>query len=91
MPKLKNVTVQELAALKETSDNLLMELHDINERIEKGYVDRLESSAELAQHFNAVTRACAQMTSLLLLRLAMDEQKAGLEALLRERSKGKEP
>jgi hypothetical protein len=86
MPKLKNVTAAELEAALMQTDDLLMILHDMHGRMEGGYVDKIENPVSHARTFAALARASASMVQALLARSAMQEQKAELEAVLRERA-----
>jgi aspartokinase len=83
MPKLKNVTTDEIKAAQSASEDVISTLQDLNDRMQKGYHDHIESPAELARHFNALSRNAGEMVSALLITLAMQEMKAETEALKR--------
>lgn len=89
MPKLRNVSATTLESLASDADSIIGGLHDLSERIGKGYVEPI-AIADLVDRiafFNALTRASASLVSnlLVLQRLAM--QRAELDAL-RARDKG---
>ena len=49
------------------------------------YCDPVESLAAKARHFNALARAALDMTRTMLVKLALQEQRAELEAELKKR------
>lgn len=87
MAKLRNVAQDELLAHKLTGEDLCIELHGINNRIEKGYCDEIESLVSLARSFLSLSRAAADTAAHLLVKASLQEQKRELEALLRSRTK----
>lgn len=86
MPKLKNVTAAEIKALQDQTDGILGDIQDIADRIEKGYCDEIAEPAATARHFNAVARAAQNMVMMMLIKLAMQEQKAEIEKLYRQKA-----
>ena len=88
MPKMKNVTRAEIDALVNASEDPLMAMHDIGDRIEKGYCDDIENPAQLARHFAAIARAASGLAIGLLSKAALQELEAETERLIRARAKG---
>lgn len=87
MPKLDEVTEAEIKAAIASGEDMLMALHDFNNRIEKGYVANIEKPAELARSLSNMATACSRACTLLLAKLAMQEDKRELERLMAERAK----
>jgi hypothetical protein len=85
MPKLQNVTNANLKALLDTAGDCQMDANDIADRIEKGYCDNVPNPAELARGFLAISRAFADVAHKLLVKAALQEQKAELETMLRHK------
>ncbi len=85
MGKLPNVTVEELRAVDSTGSDLLYDVVDLNNRIEKGYVDDVEKPIELVRSLLATSRGLAELAAKLLFKAAMQEDKAELTKLLAER------
>lgn len=81
MGKLPNVT----ADLDRTGGDLCMMLHDINNRMEKGYRDEIENPVSLARGFLSLSRAAADTAHFLLHAAAMAESQRELESLIRQR------
>lgn len=92
MPKLKNLTEADILAARDAIYEVLDPVNDIRSRLEKGYCDHLQSSVEFARSFAIMARACSDVVVHLLAKAGMQEQKAELDALMRERAKlkGKE-
>ncbi len=88
MAKLKNVTQEELKTADDAACDLMATLHDISNRMEKGYVDdKLVEHIAMVRTYNALARASLNMVSQLLVKSALDEQKRQIEAMLKERDK----
>jgi hemerythrin-like domain-containing protein len=83
--KLPNVTMAELKAADEIGNDLHATIADLLNRLEKGYSDPIESPVALARSFLALSRTTADLSSQLLFRAALQEDKAELEKLLTER------
>lgn len=90
MPKLKNVTRAEIDALVNASEDPLMTMHDISDRIEKGYCDDIDNPAQLARHFTAIARAASDLSLGLLAKAALQEMKAETELLIRRERDAKD-
>lgn len=90
MGKMKNVSQSDIEAALAKSDEFLGEMFDIINRMEKGYCDPLAKPNELARNFAQIARASADMVSKILLHASMQEDKADLERLLRERKAAEE-
>lgn len=84
MPRFKNVTVQEIRTAKAAGEKVISMLSDLTYRIQKGYCDPLQSPADLARHFNSLSRLSSEMVSHLLVNLAVEEIKTETENLLRK-------
>ena len=74
MAKLKNVTHEEIRALIETNDGTAS---DLANRIEKGYIEELESPAELAMSLLAFGMSISDCASKILMRAFLAEQRRG--------------
>jgi hypothetical protein len=85
MPKLQNVTVEQLTTNGETAENFAGELWGLRERILKGYCEDVPKPHELANGFLALCRSAGDLAATLLHKAAMAEQQRELEALLQER------
>lgn len=86
MAKLKNVTQTEIATIITDTDGALSDMHDVIKRMEAGYCDDLSSPAQLARNFCWMARAASSLAGQILAKAAMQEQKAELEALMKERA-----
>jgi hypothetical protein len=84
MPKLPIVTDAELTALHVNADDLVMEMQDYIARIDKGYVNRLESSLATARAFALIARTASELTHRLLMLTELQEQKDQLAALRKQ-------
>lgn len=81
MPKLPNITNAELKSIVTYSETALDDMHAIIDRMEKGYVDRMEQPLETARHFAQLATAAARTASLVLYMADHQRQKDELEAL----------
>lgn len=86
MAKLKNVTEAEIKGVIDATDTSLQDMHDIIHRMQTGYCDQITNPAQLAKNYAVLAQATAEMAKLILVKLAMQEQKAELEVLLKERA-----
>lgn len=91
MGKLKNVTAEELEAARIQAEDLTILIADLHDRAEKGYCDTIEKPATLARTFAYAARSSAQLAGWLLFKMEMQEDKATLQRLLKERQKMEEP
>lgn len=86
MPKLKNVTADEL----EQAGNIAIEASQtasyLCSRIEQGYCDEIVSPVQQASAFLAASRALADLAANVLLKASMQEQKREIEAQLRAKA-----
>jgi len=85
MPKLNNITNADLIQIRDALYDALGAVHDAEQRIEKGYCDTIENPVELAKAFISASSAYSGLAGKILIRLALDEQRRELEALLTER------
>ena len=85
MPKLPNVTNEDIKAALDKASDLLMELDELAGRIEKGYVDSLDKPLDAARVFNSLVRAAADLTAAVMTKSYLDEHARELEAMLRAR------
>lgn len=81
MPKMKNVSADDLKIVEKNSEDVLSDILDVCDRVEKGYVDDIEDPVALARHFTALARAASQAAGLMLFRLQMQKQSAELAEL----------
>lgn len=85
MPKLKNVTAEELDGALSASEDLMATLHNISDRIEKSYCDDIANPIEIARTLNALTRASASLVTNVLFKSSLQEQRQELERLHKAR------
>lgn len=90
MPKLDNVTEADIKCEIDKSDDFLGAIHDFANRMEKGYCDNILRPNEIASNLSLLSSACSRLAMLVLAKAAMQEQKAELEALMKERAKLKD-
>ena len=81
MGKRVNVTEWELAACVTGQENALHEMYDFANRIEKGYVDRIENPAHAAKEFALIARAASNVVVQMLVFAQMQAQKDEIERL----------
>lgn len=84
MGKLKNVTDAEIIACHVSAEDFLMEMHDLSDRMEKGYVDRVENPAAAAKSFALFARAASDMAVQLLI---LDNLQKGRDEIAALRAK----
>ena len=87
MPKLLNVTKDDLRSTEDTVSDLCAALNDINKRIQGGYCDEIAKPVDLARSFLNLTRAAAETATLLLVKSAMDEMKHEARELMQVQAK----
>ena len=85
MPKLKNVTADELNACINTAQDAGQFAGAIVSRIEQGYCDEIPEPIQAAAAFMGASAILAEVARHLLMKAALQEQRAMLEAKLRER------
>jgi hypothetical protein len=85
MPKMPNVTAADLTEANEGAMDIMAALHDLSDRIEKGYVDDIEKPVEVARTMISLSTAASTLAGRILFKLAMDEQRKELEQLLTAR------
>lgn len=83
MPKLPNVTDAEIIACSVAQDAALGEMHDFIDRLQKGYVDRIDNPVEAAKAFAIIAEAASAMTKQLLIIDSMQKQRDELDTLKR--------
>lgn len=81
MPKMDKVTDAEIKACHIAADDLLSEMHDFINRMEKGYVDRLEDPANDARQFALIAQAASTMVCKILSHGEMQRQRDELNKL----------
>ena len=86
MPKLQNVTEAEIKTLVDGFEETLGRMHDMINRMERGYCDDLTEPAGLAKEFALIARAASDMMVRVLGKQAVQEQKAKLNELMAERA-----
>lgn len=84
MPKQKNVTDAEITACHAAAGGLLAVMQDLTDRMDKGYVDRINNPTSAAKEFALIAREAAGMASRLLAVDEMQKQKDELDALRRQ-------
>lgn len=87
MPKMQNVTEAEIEAVIRAMDDSLQDMHDISNRLEKGYCDDLTKPVEHAKNFALIARAASDLVVRIIGKRAMQEQSAELERTLAERAR----
>ena len=85
MPKLKNVTMDELKAAAELAMDAGQSASYIAQRCEQGYLDEVEQPIQTASTFLAASAALADVGRALILKASLQEQKKELEEKLRAR------
>lgn len=81
MAKLKNVDAEELQAADHAASDMIQTLHDLTNRIEKMYVDPLPDPLAVARTFYSLSRASAEMVTMLLAQHQMLEQQRQIDRL----------
>ncbi len=88
MPKLKNVTAEELDALSVGADSDTQVAYDYLNRMEQGYCEKIGSPIALATAFLRASQAMASLAAMILTKAQLQEQRAELEAELRKSAAG---
>ena len=86
MPKLKNVTADELHAADELAVEASQTAAYLYQRIEQGYCDEIESPIQKASAFLAASAALADLGRAIILKASLQEPKRELEATLRRQA-----
>lgn len=73
MPKLKDVTTDELKALINQMQDLQGDAHDITRRLETTFSQKVEEPVQRASAVMAASRALADLAAILLARGALAE------------------
>ena len=81
MPKLDNVTNKELQEIYDYLDGPLIAMQEMSSRMGKGYVNRIDSPAEIARQFALVAREASAMTAQLLMLDRMQRRMDELDRL----------
>ena len=81
MPKLDKVTNRELQEIYDSLDGPLIAMQEMSNRMDKGYIDRIDSPAEIARQFALVAREASAMTAQLLMLDRLQRQMDELERL----------
>jgi hypothetical protein len=81
MPKLKNLSSDDIAAIFADSEDMIQRLWEAADKIEKGYVDRLETVSEYARSSNALAMASTTLTARLLIKAEMQKRDDDIERL----------
>jgi hypothetical protein len=89
MPKLKNVTADDLRVLLNELD-AIGDVGDYTDRIQKGYVDDGVATLRDATDLLRASRACADLAAQLLFRLRLEEDRAETRKLVEAQLAGKE-
>lgn len=85
MPRLQNVTRAEIQAAQDATDDALHTMIGLHERIDKGYCDDIADPTAIARHFTALSRAALSLVTDMLIKLALKEKEAEIEASFRQR------
>lgn len=87
MPKLNNVTDEQIAEVVLAAEDLSFTLADYNGRIEKGYTNDLTNTLERVMTLNRAARGILELAGMLMFKAQLAEQKRDLEAALRSQLK----
>lgn len=90
MPKLKNVTSNDLASLLRALDEADDWCRDYTDRIQKGYVDDGVATLRRASDLVRASASCADLAAQLLYRLRLEEDRAETRKLVEAQLAGKE-
>jgi len=91
MARLQYVTIAELEKLNSVGEDVCMDLHGLNQRIEKGYCDEIESPVKLARSFLSLSRAAANLAANILTKASLQEMKRETEAAIKALQDAKSP
>lgn len=84
MPKLQNVTAEELAALTDSTMEVMGTMQNVVKRIEAGYADPIPEPCQLASTFHALARTMSGITAIFIMKAKLNEIRANTEARIRE-------
>ena len=82
MPKLKNVTADDLAVLLNDFFDATSYAEGYTDRIQKGYVDDDVATIRRVTELVQASRACSDLAAQLLFRLRLEEDRAETRKLL---------
>ena len=85
MPKLPNVTNEDVKAALDKAEDCLMELHELTGRLEKGYADPIANPLAAVRSLTSLIGAAASFQSVVMVKVALEEQRREVETLLRAR------
>lgn len=85
MPRLPNVTAQDLETAEAEAFACSQMAYDFAKRIEQGYCQEIAEPLKLATSFMAASRAFADLASCMLTKSALAEQERRIEADLKQR------
>jgi hypothetical protein len=88
MPKLKNVTAEELAVSIDEVQTASGNAGELLNRISQGYGDKFPEPLAAASSFLAASRTLADLAQSLLMKGALQEQERAMEERLRKRVAG---
>jgi hypothetical protein len=83
MPKLKNVTLEELHAAAEAAQDAGQLASHIAQRAEQGYLDEVPEPIQRASAFMGAAAALNEVARMLILKATLQEQRRELEERLR--------
>jgi hypothetical protein len=86
MSRVSNITGAHIEAIIESLEGPTSELHHISDRILKGHVDPIEKPLEKARALLSIGQAAQEVARQIIIRASMDEDRAELEKMLRERA-----
>lgn len=84
MPKLQNVTNDEIAELADAAELLSGKIHDAVQRMEKGYRTEVTRPLEKSASFMQIAGSAADLARLLLFVHRMQNKDEEIEALRKE-------
>lgn len=82
MPKLKNVTADDLDALYNNFFDATSYAVDYTDRVQKGYVDEDVATLRRVTELVQASRACSDLAAQLLFRLRLEEDRAETRKLI---------
>ena len=83
MPKLKNITAEELKAAADIAMDAGQQASFIVQRAEQGYLDEVASPIQAATTFLSASAALADLGRAIILKASLQEQRRELEEQLR--------
>ena len=86
MPKLQNVTDAELQEAMDKADDLIADLQDLSNRIEKGYADKIGTPMRYGSTMRVLAMSALDAQGKIFMHTAMEEQKAELQRLMEQRA-----